>query len=320
MKKLLLLLFLITIGYTATAQVTLIPDAIFEEGLINLNIDTDGIVNGQVLTSDVVAVTNLDLNWAGISTYMIQSLTGIEDFASLEMLAINYSELSSLNVSQNSQLKVLECYGNMLTSINLSQNPLLEELYIGNGTDLGFINEIAEIDLSNNPSIRIIVATNIGELSKVNLKNGNNNANITLYLGFDFDSPPISNEILNTVCVQVDDEELAQNNQFPYSEWEIYDFLTQINFSENCVLGTSKFNKGNTITVYPNPASDVLHINNKTGVAIEKAVLFDISGRVVRQYEGVSAERLSVNGLEKGMYLLTMFQGKTTQTQKVIIE
>lgn len=46
MKKFILILIVI-ISYTTNAQVTLIPDNRFEQRLINLNIDSDGIINLQ---------------------------------------------------------------------------------------------------------------------------------------------------------------------------------------------------------------------------------------------------------------------------------
>jgi len=46
MKTILYILFIIPIGYKATAQITLIPDPKFEQFLINKGIDSDGVING----------------------------------------------------------------------------------------------------------------------------------------------------------------------------------------------------------------------------------------------------------------------------------
>lgn len=43
------------------AQITEIPDQYFEQALIDKGIDSDGIINGQVLTSDINTVTELIL-------------------------------------------------------------------------------------------------------------------------------------------------------------------------------------------------------------------------------------------------------------------
>jgi len=53
MKTILYILFVIAIGYNTTAQITLIPDPKFEQFLIDEGIDSDSVINGQVLTSDI---------------------------------------------------------------------------------------------------------------------------------------------------------------------------------------------------------------------------------------------------------------------------
>jgi hypothetical protein len=45
--------------FFATAQTVSIPDPYFEQALIARNIDSDGIINGQVLASDVENVIEL---------------------------------------------------------------------------------------------------------------------------------------------------------------------------------------------------------------------------------------------------------------------
>lgn len=74
------ILLIISMSYKATAQITLIPDANFEMFLIEENIDTDGIVNGQILTQDALTVTNLNIHSLNASYTYIEDLTGIEAF------------------------------------------------------------------------------------------------------------------------------------------------------------------------------------------------------------------------------------------------
>ncbi len=61
MKKITVLILLLLMG-TIYSQVTLIPDPNFEGYLVNVGIDTDGIVNGQVLTSDIADETQLAIS------------------------------------------------------------------------------------------------------------------------------------------------------------------------------------------------------------------------------------------------------------------
>ena len=85
---------------TLNAQITNIPDPNFEQALIDLGIDSDGTVNGQVLTSDVDTITILIIRNKNIS-----DLTGIEDFIALESLDITGNQLTSFLISENLELK-----------------------------------------------------------------------------------------------------------------------------------------------------------------------------------------------------------------------
>jgi len=77
-----------------SAQTTAVPDANFEQALLDAGIDSDGIVNGQVLTSDISGITNLD-----VKSKNINDLTGIESFTSLQTLDCSWNGLNSLNLS-----------------------------------------------------------------------------------------------------------------------------------------------------------------------------------------------------------------------------
>src|SRR5690606_15938296 len=148
MKKILYLLFFIMVSYKATAQITYISDPIFEQELITQNIDSDGVVNGQMLTSDALAVTSLTISGVisnGEYVY-INDLTGLEDFINLESLIINSTMVEELNVSTLVNLKYLDCVDNMLTSIDVSNNVLLEYLDITSGGDVEPFNNFSKID------------------------------------------------------------------------------------------------------------------------------------------------------------------------------
>ena len=104
------------------AQQTYVPDANFENALINLGYDT--ILDGSVTTANINTITSLDVDNLNIS-----DLTGIEDFSALNYLNCDGNQLTSLDVSQNTVLYVLECGGNNLIKLDLSNNPNLEELH-----------------------------------------------------------------------------------------------------------------------------------------------------------------------------------------------
>ncbi len=324
MKNILWLLFFIAVSYQATAQITYIPDQGFEQTLIYLGVDSDGLINGQVLTSDIEGVTELVID--GGSVPYIYDLTGIQDFISLEKLVINFTEITQLDVSQNFQLKKLDCSSNMLTSIDVSSNTLLEILRLGNiGGDLGPWNEITEIDLSNNSMIHTLQAIDMGlYLKKINLKNGNNNPQIIVDIGVypwvDWDDPDYDpNEIYGNVCVEVDDVEAAQNGEYPYSEWTIHHSHITYSYTDDleaCVLNVTSF-EADKISVYPNPVSDILYFESDNPV-IDKIILFDLTGRkVLEQNQGNS---IFIAHLQRGNYILKIFSDKGVQTEKIIIK
>ncbi len=321
MKTTIHLILLLLISQQALTQITYIPDPVFERFLISQNIDSDGEINGQVLTSDIENIIELIIlgyhGWGNIT-----DLSGIEGFVALEKLKINFTHITTLNLNQNTKLKDLDCGSNQLTGLDLSSNTLLELLYCGNyGLDVGPFTEVEELDLSHNPNIRLINAYDMPSLKKINLKNKNNNPDVTFITnlsswGFTFpDYDP--NEIRNTVCIEVDNPTAAQNNRYPYSHWRIAKKHVAVYFSDNCTLSTSKF-ETKQIAVYPNPTSDILHFDVPNEINVEQLMLFDAFGKKVWNQHGIS-NTISVSELTKGIYFLKILTNQGVYTQKIII-
>lgn len=120
------------------AQSTAIPDPNFEQALIDMNIDSDGVVNGQVSTADIEIVTVNDfenvLSFAGIS-----NLTGIQDFTNLEIFnmdgnfaGVDINENQADIFSNNINLREIsitnpcgDCVPSFLFTLNISGLPNL---------------------------------------------------------------------------------------------------------------------------------------------------------------------------------------------------
>lgn len=90
-----------------------IPDSNFEQKLIDLGIDTDGL-NGKITAANINSITTLDL-----SNSTIKDLTGIENFTALNTLDCSNNQLVSLDLSKNTNLQILYVTGNPLVYINL---------------------------------------------------------------------------------------------------------------------------------------------------------------------------------------------------------
>ena len=133
MKKVYLILILI-FPLKFFAQYTYIPDANFEQALINEGYDM--YLDGYVETSSIDTITELYVNNKDIN-----SLSGIEDFIALESLFCYENNLTSLDLSNNSNLFEVTCSNNNLESIDLRN---------GNNTGLWYFMSM------NNPFLNCI--------------------------------------------------------------------------------------------------------------------------------------------------------------------
>jgi len=245
MKKLLLILLCLPmIGFGQT----LIPDADFEQALINLGYDT-GTPNGSVSTANINTITDLN-----VSNQDISDLTGIEDFSALTYLNCSKNNLSSLdlstnlllfsldaaenqlaflNVSNNINLEGLGCEDNQLTSLDISNNINLEELGCED-------NQLTSLDVSNNMMLDNLFCSqnNITELDLsqclvleklkclsnqlvcLHLKAGNNFASIDQINATN--NPQLS-------CVEVDSIGFFSSNPF-----NSFNFDAGVSFSNSC--------------------------------------------------------------------------------------
>lgn len=153
------LIFFLSLNWIYS-QITLIPDPCFEQNLIWVNVDSDGIINGQVATSDVKDLTELRLGYN-----CIKDLTGLQDFTSLKVLRFYsdsfnheltsfdsaltpyleeltffyYPKLSNIKVDQARNLVYLSIHGTKISQIDLSQNENLTYLRLI-GTEINSIN------------------------------------------------------------------------------------------------------------------------------------------------------------------------------------
>ena len=118
------------------SQSTYIPDDNFENYL-EANGMGDGIaLNDSVLTSNINTATNLT-----VSSLSISDLTGIEDFAALSVLYAQGNQITSLDLSQNTQLNIMRCENNLLYRLNVKN---------GNNTN------VTQFFTTGNPSLECI--------------------------------------------------------------------------------------------------------------------------------------------------------------------
>ena len=106
------------------------PDTNFRNFVRGSNIDKDG--DGYLRDEEQQAVKTID-----VSGCYISDLTGIQYFTNLEDLDCGYNQIESLNLQQNTKLKILNCSNNQLTRL-VQVNEGLEEVDCSNNK----INEL----------------------------------------------------------------------------------------------------------------------------------------------------------------------------------
>jgi hypothetical protein len=133
MKNNYLTIILLFSVYILQAQIVNIPDVNFKYALVNFNvvdINGDGIGDAdvdlnndgeiQVSEAEIVQILFVPIN------YNIYSIEGIENFTSLVEIYTSHNPLSNIDFSQNINLEIIyinDC--DFLTSLNVSQNPNL---------------------------------------------------------------------------------------------------------------------------------------------------------------------------------------------------
>ena len=132
------------IYYNSLCQNTFVPDANFEQALIDEGYDS-GPLDGNVLTSNISGILNLDIKNRGIT-----NLTGIEDFSALKNLDCSGNLLINIDVRPLSNLQILWCFENQIINLNVDQNISLTALRCENNklTSLSLSNNINLVDLA----------------------------------------------------------------------------------------------------------------------------------------------------------------------------
>ena len=124
-----------------------IPDVHFEAILIDQGIDSDGIINQQILKSDAKEITHLNLNFSADFGEIVD-LTGIEGFVNLTLLSAERQKIETIDLSSNTLLETLYLTGNYISNIDLSDNPNLIDV------DIQSNNLSSIIGLSNATSLK----------------------------------------------------------------------------------------------------------------------------------------------------------------------
>lgn len=122
----------------------------------NFDSDEDGVIS----IDEVPSISAIN-----VRTDNIRSLEGIEQCQNLRVLRCNGSTsngmLSSLDISANSRLEILDCSNNCLTELNIRDNAILRELNCSN-------NQIHQLSLESNEYLVSLIC-NDNRLTDLNI-------------------------------------------------------------------------------------------------------------------------------------------------------
>ncbi len=253
MKRKLLLLSALLCSSITFAQYTYVPDDGFEGRLQQLGLDS-GPLDNLVLTA---FIENLEtFNFSG---FVINDITGLEDFVSLKDLTLNNSygnvtdlspienltlleelaltdvEATTLNTSALTNLTFIYFVDNGFTSLDFSNSNNLLEISIGN-------TPLTDINLSNNPLLDDLAISET-DLTELDLSS----CVALTYASIAFNPSLISLDVSQSPLLEViycDD-----NISLPYLDLSANTGLISVNARDNTALETIYINNGTNTNI-----------------------------------------------------------------------
>ena len=139
------------------------PDPNFRNWLLAQSYGSDGIITGD----EVAYVSDITATACGI-----EDLTGIEHFPALTNLDVSnfedyskdtWNRITTLDLSGNPRLRNIYCDNNLITSLNVSQCSDLKNLFCG-------YNQLTSLNLTGNPKLSILSCTG-NQLATLDMSN-----------------------------------------------------------------------------------------------------------------------------------------------------
>lgn len=83
-------------------------------------------------------------------------------------------------------------------------------------------------------------------------------------------------------------------------------------------LSTESATLENSITIYPNPATNRVNISNPTSIQLESFLIHDIQGRIIKKSLSTS-ESIDISALQNGIYFITIESLERAITKQLIV-
>lgn len=147
-----------------TIDATNFPDDNFRTWVLAQDYGKDGVLTEK----ETAAIKIINVRIKNIT-----DLKGIEHFTALISLDCSGNQLTTLNVSKNTELRTLECSYNQLTTLEVSKNTKLKTF----GCEY---NQLTTLDVSNNTALTILNCTD-NQLTTLDLSKNTKLVNLYCY-------------------------------------------------------------------------------------------------------------------------------------------
>ena len=283
------------ISFSFNGQIVNIPDANFKNALLHTNcadFDGDFITDGDVDANNDMEIQNSEvLAVLGLYVYSqnITTLEGINSFTNLIILKFEGNQVSTVNISNLSQLQGLYCDNNLLSEINLC-GTAVTSLWTNNNLLLHYIS------IKNNVISNAFLNRSISNFPPPLPQLWFNNC-----------------PLLETVC---------------YDDGELSAILYGVNFSSNpqtfnlvtdCVLdcpflATHQIETYTKFEIVQNPVGKVLQISLNGDISIQTISIYNTVGQLMKSISE-NSKIIDVSELKTGTYFIEVIsnQGKTTK-------
>lgn len=263
--------------------------------LDNLPVLSQVVINSNTNLSSVI-LTNLPAlaNLNCTSNNGLQQLT-LTNFPLLTQVALDNNSLTSLQLVNVPMINKLVANNNEFNNLNLSMLPNLQEISL-------VFNQLTTLDLNANPLLHTVYVSE-NNLQSLKIKNGGQNLPSIFQM--------FNNPTFQYLCCDLEDITIAtiRLHQQGYSSATVDStcpsFLSVINSNLN----------NTQISVYPNPASNVLYI--KSHREFEKAVFFDKTGRIIYQTT-IKNNQIDVSRLQNADYTVKLYTKNNEYVFKII--
>lgn len=218
----------------------------------------------------------------------LRNLKGFEQLHYARYVSIDNSQLTSLEGLNN--LEEVDTY------MQLWENSRLQDL-----SALGNLKYVKRLSITSNDSLSTL--QELGSLADDSITN--------LWIKY---NPMLSYCHIKAVCDVFDNPnavyEIQENATDCYDELEVQAL---------CEIGIDEFETASSISIYPNPASDILHISSNTGLAESRLKIYNQIGQQVIS-KMPCPNSVNVSKLQPGIYFLEINQADTITQHKLVIQ